>query len=432
MTQPLPLTPPQPSRRVVPRWLGPWALLPCLLAGQAIGTPPGMAYGGAEKTYQRAKAELPEPLYPYYRLLDRILSANPTIKQKVTLGIRSLDEASCKQLLGNAAVCSVAAELPDVKKEDHFLIWALQVAGTNAGAPNAFAQSSNNRIVINRALDLSFADDLEAKACVLAHEMAHLQQDHSKRLKTALAGWNNEAAGKITSAVRNAHSAKNSNQFWTTLAMVANAASAGYNSSVGNYGAAAAASDSNQTLATRQQVDTLAGRQMLDEIYKVAQNEAPEVFTALQGMEGLPATLVKRTLKDVDVYLAEVSDKAFGLSREQELEADRLAVSYVAKAGINPEGCLRVVANLHRGQYRPVAGKNDTHPGEQERARNLKTAIAASAPEYVRVKASPVKPAPLPYRYDSRLDVVTLYTKTGPRDRQRQAAPADVDNLLGK
>jgi hypothetical protein len=127
-----------------------------------------------------------------------------------------------------------------------------------------------------------------------------------------------------------------------------------------------------------------------------------------------------------------VSDKAFGLSREQELEADRLAVSYVAKAGINPEGCLRVVANLHRGQYRPVAGKNDTHPGEQERARNLKTAIAASAPEYVRVKASPVKPAPLPYRYDSRLDVVTLYTKTGPRDRQRQAAPADVDNLLGK
>jgi Zn-dependent protease with chaperone function len=131
-------------------------------------------------------------------------------------------------MLGNSGVCSVAVELPDVKREDHFLIWALQVAGSTAGAPNAYAQSSNNRIVINKALDLAFAEDLEAKACVLAHEMAHLQQDHTKQMKKALAEWNTEAAGKITGAVRNAHSAKSNNQFWSALAMVANAASADY------------------------------------------------------------------------------------------------------------------------------------------------------------------------------------------------------------
>jgi hypothetical protein len=116
-----------------------------------------------EKTYQRAKGELPEGLYPYYRMLDRIISANPTINQHATIGLRSLDEASCRELLGNNnGVCAVATELPDVKKEDHFLIWALQVAGANGGAPNAFAQSSKNRIVINKALDGSFANDLEA------------------------------------------------------------------------------------------------------------------------------------------------------------------------------------------------------------------------------------------------------------------------------
>jgi hypothetical protein len=388
--------------------------------------------GSAESTYQRAKAELPQQLYPYYRLLDRIMGANTTIQQKATLGIRSLDETSCKQMLGDAGVCSVASELPDIKKEDHFLIWALQVAGSTSGAPNAFAQSNNNRIVINKALDLAFSDDLEAKACVVAHEMAHIQQDHSKQLKAGLAEWNGEAARKITAAVRNAHSAKSSNQFWTTLSMVANAASAGYSASMGNYNAAAAAGNSNEVLAARQQADRSAGQNLVASVLKVAQSEAPEVFTALKGMDGLPASLVTRTLKDVNVYLEEVSDKGFGLSREQELEADRLAVAYLAKAGINPEGCLRVVVNLHRGTYRPLASKTDTHPGEQERMLNMKSAIAANAPVFARSKVNGRKPGPLTYRYDNRLEVVTLYPASRSTVKRSQTPAVDVDSLLGK
>lgn len=409
-------------------------LFTCLVAGaaEAASQKPNAANSAPEKIYQQAKAELPDQLYPYYRLLDRIMSANGAINQKATLGIRSLDEASCKQMLGNSGVCSVAVELPDVKREDHFLIWALQVAGSTAGAPNAYAQSSNNRIVINKALDLAFAEDLEAKACVLAHEMAHLQQDHTKQMKKALAEWNTEAAGKITGAVRNAHSAKSNNQFWSALAMVANAASSGYNTSLGNYSAAAAADRNNQVLSARQQADTVMGRNLLAEVYQLAQGEAPEVFEALKGMDGLPASLVARTLKDVNVYLADVSEKASGLSREQELDADRLAVTYLAKAGINPEGCLRVVSNLHRGRYQPVSGANDTHPGERERGQAMKQAIAASAPDYARSKARVVKPSPLVYRYDKRLEVVTLYPTAVQPNRLPQPAAVDVDNLLGK
>ena len=55
--------------------------------------------------------------------------------------------------------------------------------------------------------------------------------------------------------------------------------------------------------------------------------------------------------------------------------------------------CLRVVAYLHRGQFQPVADK---------------TAIAANATEYARGKTKTLKPSPLPYRYDCRLEVVTL------------------------
>jgi len=426
----------QPIRRP---WWAPLAVLVSLATGVAAEGPaaalnasPAAANRAAEKTYQRAKAELPGPLYPYYRLLDRIMSANGAINQKATIGLRSLDESSCKKMLGDAGVCAVAAELPDVSKQDHFLIWALQVAGSTAGAPNAFAQSSNNRIVINKALDLGFSDDLEAKACVVAHEMAHLQQDHSKQMKKALAGWNREAAGKIGSAVRNAHSAKSNTQFWSTLAMVANAASAGYSASMGNTSAAAEATNSYQVLAARQQADAIMGRKLMAKIYQLAQGEAPEVFEALKGMDGLPASLVARTMKDVNVYLSGVSDQAIALSREQEHEADRLAVNYLAKAGINPDGCLRVVTYLHRGQYNPVSSKNDTHPGEQERSQSLKQAIAASAADYARSKAQLLKPAPLLYRYDNRLEVVTLYPAGRAQDRQSRPAPLDVDNLLSK
>ncbi|MEB3255597.1 MAG: M48 family metalloprotease, partial [Synechococcaceae cyanobacterium] len=356
----------------------------------------------------------------------------PAVNQQVTIGLRSIDESSCRNLLGDAAICSVVAELPDINKQDHLLIWALQVAGTTAGAPNAFAQSSNNRIIINKALDQAFGNDLEAKACVVAHELAHLQEDHSKQMKAALAKWNVDAAGKINAAVRNAHSANKGKQFWSAFAMVANAASAGLNASAGNTSAANEANANNQILAARQQADQAMGRALMAKIYQVAQGQAPEVFHALQGMEGLPASLVGRTMKDVDVYLAQVNRQAFALSRQHEHEADSRAVNYLAKAGIDPDGCLRVIAALHRGVHKPVANVNDTHPGEQERNLVIQQAITANSTLIARSKNQPLKPAPLAYRYDQRLDVVTVFPGGGMQRGQKKPATADVDTFLGR
>jgi Zn-dependent protease with chaperone function len=382
--------------------------------------------------YQQAKLELPESLYLYYRLLDRIMAANPAVNQQATIGLRSIDESSCRAMLGDAAICSVVAELPDINKQDHLLIWALQVAGTTAGAPNAFAQSSNNRIIVNKALDQVFGNDLEAKACVVAHELAHLQADHSKQMKTALAQWNVGAAGKINSAVRNAHSAHKGKQFWSTLAMVANATSAGLNASAGNTSAANEANASNEILAARYQADQAMGQALMEKIYHYAQGQAPEVFNALQGMEGLPASLVARTMKDVDVYLAQVNTQAFALSRQQEHEADSLAVNYLAKAGIDPAGCLRVISALHRGMHKPVANSNDTHPGEQERNQVIQQAITANASVIARLKSQPQKPAPLTYRYDQRLEVVTVFPAGRMQGSQAKPANSDIDKFLGK
>lgn len=386
----------------------------------------------AEKTYEKAKAELAADLYTSYRLLDRIMSANMGINQKASIGIRSLDDASCKKLLGDSPVCSLATELPDVKREDSFLVWALQVAGASAANPNAYATSVNNRIVINKALDEAFSEDLEAKACVIAHEMAHIQQDHTKLRQQAIAGWNADAAGKISAAVKNAHNAQKSGNFWTALAMVANAASAGLNTGMGNYGAAASANFNNQLLAARVQADNTAGGIMVNQVLQAAQTQAPEVFTALQGMDGLSASYVNRTMKDVKAYLDEVSEKAYGLSRQHETEADELAVKYMARAGLNPEGCLRVISKLHRGQYRPVADKNDSHPGEDERKAKITEAIEATASAYRRAKTQLVKPAPLAYRYDGRLEVVTVYPRGQQPESVISGSGAAVDKVLGQ
>ena len=337
------------------------------------------------------------------------MAANPAVNQQATIGLRSIHESSCRNMLGDADICSVVAELPDINKQDHLLIWALQVAGTTAGAPNAFAQSSNNRIIINKALEQAFGNDLAAKACVFAHEFAHLQEDHSKQMKTALAQWNVDAAGRINTAVRNAHSANKGKQFWSAFAMVANAASAGLNASAGDTSAANEANANNQILAARLQADQAMGRALMQKIYQVAQGQAPEVFNALQGMEGLHASLVARTMKDADVYLAQVNTQAFALSRQREHEADSLAVNYLAKAGIDPAGCLRVISALHRGVHKPVANSNDTHPGEEERNQVIQQAITANVSVIARLKSQPQKPAPLTHRYDQRLEVATVF-----------------------
>ena len=80
------------------------------------------------RAYEGAKAKLSQELYPAYRILDRLMSANPVIKQNASIAVRSLDEQRCKQIIGENALCGIAANLPNASKEDNLMIWALHVA----------------------------------------------------------------------------------------------------------------------------------------------------------------------------------------------------------------------------------------------------------------------------------------------------------------
>lgn len=362
--------------------------------------------------YDQAKAAMPDDLYPAYRLLDRIMSKNLSVNQKATIGMRSVDQASCRELLGETAICGIAADLPDVQRSDSFFVWALQVASAAGGQPNAYASSFNNRIILNRSLNDAFEGNLPAKACVIAHELAHIQKDHSKSTKQALQGWNDEAAAKITSATANARKAQNSSNFWNALAMVANAANAGLNSGMGNYGLASLANSNNQMLANRMAADSIEGQIMVSRIMQAAKEAAPQVYQALSRLDGLSGRIVDRTMKDVRTYLGEVSIKAAGLSREQEYEADELAVQYLANAGISPKGCIDMISILHRGEYKPVAKELDSHPGESERRTKIEQAILLNDSTYRSAVARSAGVSSLAFRYDDRQELVSVFPRS--------------------
>ncbi|MEB3352809.1 MAG: M48 family metalloprotease [Cyanobacteriota bacterium] len=402
----------------------------CAIAQQQIIA--NQSVNASSKIYDAAKSKLSPDLYPAYRILDRIMSANPAVSVNASIAVRSLDEQTCKQLIGENAICGIAANLPNVSKEDSLLIWALQVIAAQTPDLNAYATSANNRIVTNKALYDALASNLEGKACVIAHELAHLSKDHIKLRKQALDQFNNEAAGKISSAVGNAKRANQSRQFWTAVAIGLNAASAGLNSGAGNYSAASNANFQNQLLSIRTASDQSAGNVMFFQLMQQASSLAPQVASSLGQMEGLPGQLIKRTMVDINSYLGEVNSKISDVSRSHEYDADSTAVEYLANAGINPKGCLDVIKTLHRGSYKPFAAVGDSHPGEEERTANLEKAIQSNAAAYRRAQSQLLKPAALPYRYDERLEIVTIYPRGSKVDQDPASESKSVDRFLAK
>lgn len=384
----------------------------------------------AEKIYAKARAQLPEHLYPSYRLLDRLMSANPAITQTISIAIRSIDDTSCMQVINNPDLCEVLAGLPDIKKEDNFLIWALQVAGAAQGQINAYAISSRNSIIINKSLYNAFAGDVEAQACVIAHEIAHVQEDHTKQSRKALSEWNKEAAIKMNAAIQNAHLAQKKSQILPSLTMIINTISAGLSAAQGDNATAESTLKENEILASQLQAEVAAGNTMIPIVIRNAQVQSPEVYNAFMNMKGLSPKLIDRTMQDIGQYLAEVNEKFFALSRSHELEADHLAVKYMSQAGLNPQACIRVIEKLNRGHHNPFASKNDTHPGEVERVENIKAAIAIHAPALKNAKSKPSKPAPLSYHYDNRTETVIVHARgqqmvTGVPDTTK-----NVDSIL--
>ena len=171
---------------------------------------------------------------------------------------------------------------------------------------------------------------------------------------------------------------------------------------------------------------------MFVQLMQQAASLAPQVASSLGQMDGLPGQLVKRTMADVKSYLGDVSTKMSETSRSHEYESDSMAVEILANAGINPKGCIDVIATLHHGSYKPIAAVGDSHPGEVERSKNIQDSMEAKAAAYRRAQAKLVKPGALPYCYDECLEVVAVYPRGSRIDSSMASESQSADSLPGK
>lgn len=383
--------------------------------------------------YQQQKKDMDADTYALYRILERIMQTNQ-INQAISIASRSLCNEMTKE-------CQIISNLPKIGKKDNFYAWALQLIYGTQSSPNADANSQSNLIRMGRSLQNTLATNPSALACIVAHETAHITENHAKSRLAYLADLDSTAASKISSAIKNAHAVKKSKEVWTAIAMGLSAFSSGYNSSAGNYNASYQADINNLMLMSEYNRDITEGsnlavayRNIIQENMQQLRLLAPRTMNSLAGLNGLPASLVKRTGRDIDEYLSEFALKYKEFSRKNETEADMIGMEYVANAGIDPKGCIDAMIMLHRVTGDSSTNPLDTHPGEDERISALREKYS-SLPNRLKIKfKQPVNAYKiLPYVYNKETQIVTIspasvnHMKPGNNDQK-----TIIDSMLGK
>ena len=66
-------------------------------------------------------------------------------------------------------------------------------------------------------------------------------------------------------------------------------------------------------------------------------------------------------------------------SRDEERDADRLGFAYMAKAGFNPQGAIRVWEKLSKTASSAALPFLNSHPASDERIENMKRLAAEGA-----------------------------------------------------
>lgn len=413
--------------------------LSCLIAlAFACSTSPVLSQSKSKKQidrYAEARNELPEDLYPVYRILERIVQTNKA-ENAVGITVRSTSPEECFAMTGNKELCAIVGDLPDVQAKDSMVAWAIQVVSSTKSLPNASADGGS-LIRMGKSLLNGLSGKPEATACVVAHELAHIKENHIKKINEKGNELDEKTSAKISDAVKNAHNAQKSAQTWTAIAMGLNAMSSGLNAGMGNYAMANQATMNNNYLAMSLQLESAAGAgeysRYISANYATLQSNAPRSLESMQGLEGLGAKYVKRTKKDIDQYLNEHRIELMGFSREQERAADRKAVEYVAKAGINPKSCLDVIDLIHKTTGDKITSPTDSHPGEDERRENMEKAIEELSPTLKdRYKMQQAKLPMLPYVYDKNSQVVRIMPQaTSGMKEGKNSKSSSVDALLG-
>lgn len=196
---------------------------------------------------------------------------------------------------------------------------------------NAFATETNLVAVYSGLLD-QLGGDASALACVIGHEMGHHTERHLALGPTQELALREQIQKEAEEQVKQEIESANSE---ATGASVSGAVARGIGSIFGGWG-------------------NVAGN--------VAGSAADSA--AQQRM----ATAEKRVQEIVAQKTAELEEKIAQQSRQHEFEADEKGYIYIATAGFDPQGCVRMLEVLGR---MPGSEKDSTHPAVAKRIERM-------------------------------------------------------------
>ena len=186
--------------------------------------------------------------------------------------------------------------------------------------------SNAGTLFLNIAMLKELTGKVSQAACVVAHEMAHITQNHSEEKIKKNKELDLKAGDKIGKAVTNAHNAQQSGR---TMALLFAGVAAGLSGD---------SSSLNQTQLNIA-VANFSAQAIAPQIAEQALQYTPVVGDSFSRMQGLTPAYVKRTLRDINNYLRDFTLEMAGFSRQLEHEADLLGAQYVAAAGLKPNEC---------------------------------------------------------------------------------------------
>ena len=290
---------------------------------------PGLAITIKEKraeAYEKAKSVMSPDLYLVYRVADRIITTNE-IKRPIRVAVRN--NVDCAGILGinpKSAQCQSIRLLPKIDKATNFDIWAAQVVGTMSGQAGAFAISDAGTIFLNVAMLKELTGKIDQVACVVAHELAHVTQNHSNEKRKKQLELDSKTALKVSESVASAWAQQNA--YVATMAVL------------GGISAAAGGSTySAETALNNLRLSALITRPA---IAKAALSQSTKVGKAMNEMQGLAENFANYAMKRISFNLRDHSLEYYGFSRQLEYEADLLGVDYAATAGFNPKECKKI------------------------------------------------------------------------------------------
>jgi hypothetical protein len=400
--------------------------------------PASRAAAAPADRYAESRREMGEDLYPAYRILERLMQVN-RIATPMALTLGSTTPADCQPTAANPAPCPTGTLLPSALPMDATLAWAVQLIASNNSLGSSQKFSNGGYLL---RMDKATVDRLALKptqlACMIARELAHATLDHPQRFRTRSLELDGQTASLITAAVNNAHTAQRNRDTWMTIAMGLSAVGSGLSAAGGSLNHGNQALIDNQFRALTMLADAKAGGQVLQTYvttyYPILRTNAPLSLAAIAGMEGLSINFVKRTQKDIDLYLVEYRKQLETSQQELQREADARSVEFVATASINPQTCLETLSSdlPLDAQARPTADSTPAAPAERRKA--LQSAVNALPATLRNADKKPLVPyPPLAYGLDRNTNTVSIFpTGTVPPRQTAQDKTRSVESLLGR